>query len=494
MGLVYGSGCPVNGGADAPKSVYTNRSLFDPESKTSWRQTSTIYFPTNTPYGTWRDEPINHGNNTNANGDYGYFDLYDYSESYYHWINYKRNDDDHWHMDEDLIGKHKRFKELYTNDRGMVLGKGYLMALSDSSMMMADGILNNAPVSRTLEKSSINTHLQQGENARTDGGYTFIWRGIHLLGNPFQSYLDFNAQSSGKANGKVFNTYAIVDESLPGRDHYIYYTKNQSRNAPLYADGYIHPHQGFFVKVEGTQTFGFTTGMRIAGTSAEYGKFRDNVDYPLVNLLCFDEDGERDLTTVEVNRPEVGGGEKMESLHKSKGMIYAQHEGESFQVLFAPEGVTTVPGRFEAKEDGVFTLNWHTLHGNFSYLHLIDNITGVDIDCLTADEYKFEGKTSDYMSRFKLVFRCEGDEPEDPEDPDTPEDEDPDHFAFIFGNELVVNGEGILQMFDIQGRCLMETQAIGSQSNHNLPRVSAGVYLLRLTGDKKVRVQKMVIK
>ena len=256
----------------------------------------------------------------------------------------------------------------------------------------------------------------------------------------------------------------------------------------------IHPHQGFFVKVPtNNTTITFKNDMRVAGKGTS--GFRDErLNYPLVNLLCYDEDGERDLTTVEVNRPEFGGGEKMDNLHKSKGMIYAQMEGESFQVLFAPVGTTTVPVRFEAKEDGVFTLNWNTRHGEFSYLHLVDNITGVDVDCLTANEYKFEGKTSDYRSRFKLVFRCEGDEPEDPEDPDTPEDEDTDHFAFIFGNELVVNGEGILQMFDIQGRCLMETQAFGSQSNHNLPRVSAGVYLLRLTSDKKVRVQKMVIK
>ena len=114
---------------------------------------------------------------------------------------------------------------------------------------------------------------------------------------------------------------------------------------------------------------------------------------------------------------------------------------------------------------------------------------------MANSEYKFEAKTSDYKSRFKLVFRCEGDEPEDPEEPDEPDDgEDGDHFAFMFGDELVVNGEGLLQMFDIQGRCLMETQAVGQQSSHSLPRVAAGVYMFRLTSDKKVKVQKMVIK
>ena len=492
MGLVYRAGGPVNSGNDAPENVYYNRDIFDPEAMTEWTQSSAIYFPTDTPYGTWRPNIVG-GQTAEEAG--GYFDLYDYSESYYHWINYKRDDNDHWHMDADKVGNHKRFSEGYENDRSMISGKGYLMSLSSVSMMMADGVLNNnESLSLVLAKSDKNSHLQTGENARTDGGYTSGWRGIHLLGNPYQSYLNFGASGSKAADEGVLPTYAILDESLPGKDHYIYYTVSQSRNVPLYASGVIHPHQGFFVKVnDGGGSFTFSNNMRQPGM--EVTPFRDNIDYPLVNLLCYDEDGERDLTTVEVNRPEFGGGQKMESLHKSKGMIYAQLEGESFQVLFAPEGVTNIPVRFEAKEDGNFTLNWNTYHGEFSYLHLIDNITGVDVDCLTTDEYKFEGKTSDYKSRFKLVFRCEGDEPEDPEEPDDPDDgEDSDHFAFMFGDELVVNGEGLLQMFDIQGRCLMQTQALGQQSSHSLPKVAAGVYVFRLTGDKKVKVQKMVIK
>ena len=241
----------------------------------------------------------------------------------------------------------------------------------------------------------------------------------------------------------------------------------------------------------------FTDVMRVAGktgTSPVDAPFRGQMNYPLVNILCYDEDSIRDLTTIEVNRPELGGGHKMENLHDGKGLIYARFEDEKFQVLFAPVGVTTVPVHFAVKEDGVFTLNWNTNHGNFSYLHLIDNIAGVDVDCLTADEYKFEGKTSDYKSRFKLVFKCDGNYDE-PDTPDEPDDQfDSDYFAFVVGNELVVNGEGTLQMFDIQGRCLMETRAVGQQNSHSLPRVAAGVYLLRLTSDKKVKVQKMVIK
>ena len=41
------------------------------------------------------------------------------------------------------------------------------------------------------------------------------------------------------------------------------------------------------------------------------------------------------------------------------------------------------------------------------YLHLIDNLTGKDIDFLATPSYTFEGKTTDVISRFKLAFNVD---------------------------------------------------------------------------------------
>ena len=499
-----------------PHTTWSNRTLWDPP-KTTWFQSDDQnadsydeqgvkigYFPTNTPYGTWR--PGAPGGHVASAAD-GFFDLYEYSEFYYHWINYKREGtkdvQDHWHWDKDGVdAKHYRLgwnitneDDKYYNDTEWVPGKGYLMALSSESMMMADGILNTGEVPVKVTNTPIGENLPP--NGHGTYNYTTEWRALNMIGNPYQSYLDFDAFVSTNTGKLERPGYAVVDDSQgPEKEYrYIYYVNGQSGNWPYSASRYIHPHQGFFVKAASSGEITFNNDMRKAGKSSDVAinsPYRSEVNYPLVNLLCYDEDGRRDLTTVEVNRPEFGGGHKMEKLHESKGLIYAHLENESFQTLFTPVGVNVVPVRFVPNEDGIFTLNWNTRHGEFSYLHLIDNIAGVDVDCLTNDEYKFEGKTSDYKSRFKLVFRCDGDEPEDPEEPD--DGDDSDHFAFMFGDELVVNGAGLLQMFDIQGRCLMETRAVGEQSSHRIPRVSAGVYLLRLTGESKVKVQKMVIK
>jgi hypothetical protein len=67
------------------------------------------------------------------------------------------------------------------------------------------------------------------------------------------------------------------------------------------------------------------------------------------------------------------------------------------------------------------------------------------------------------------------------------------NFAFQMGDELVVNGEGVLQVFDINGRQIMHTQIHGQQNAVSLPNVANGVYVLRLTNNNQVRTQKMVI-
>jgi len=229
--------------------------------------------------------------------------------------------------------------------------------------------------------------------------------------------------------------------------------------------------------------------MRVAGnmTSTFRGQ---NLNYPLVNLLCYNSEGKRDVTTVEINRPDVGGGFKLKGMLNGKMLIYARWDNKDYQTAFTPVGIREVPVRFEVTEDDVFTMRWSTLHGDFHYLHLIDNMTGSDIDMLRATEYHFEGKTTDYKSRFKLVFEVTGLEEEDDNEDDNGSTI---NFAFRMGDEIIVNGEGYFELFDMQGRCLTAKHLAGAQSSVSLPNVAAGVYLLRLTGDKQVKTQKMVI-
>ena len=471
------------------ESVYTNTTYMDPP-KTTWSTDHTGYFPTDAPYGKWRGTPDSRGS----------FDFYTYDEPSRHWINFKREGAraatsstgtdfyDHWNQyvynpDTDL---HTNIH--YQNETKMTVGKGYMVALSAPSMMMADGVLNNAPAAGLTYTASYNEGT----------GYDYPLRGVNLVGNPFQGYLDFNAFAS--ANG--IDTYYILDADAKG---YIAYTTGatpQESDWPngvksYTADQYIHPHQGFFVRVDAAQDLRFTNGMRVAGTNATVGSnFRDwTPRYALVNMVCTDGEGRNDFATIELDRPEAGGGRKVQGLHSGDASIWFRLNEEDYQIAFAPTGTGNAPLRFEAHSDGVYTMRWNTQNGDFHYLHLIDNLTGMDIDCLREAEYAFEGRTTDYLSRFRLVFGFTGIE----ENEDEP-DEGPVSFAFMMGNELVVNcgpstgsGTATLQMFDINGRCLLSEKLGSQQSTLSLPTLANGVYVLRLTGNSQTRTQKMVI-
>jgi hypothetical protein len=134
-------------------------------------------------------------------------------------------------------------------------------------------------------------------------------------------------------------------------------------------------------------------------------------------------------------------------------------------------------------------MTWNTQNGEFSYLHLIDNMTGADIDCLSKNEYKFTAQASDYNSRFRLMFGYTG-----IEEPEVPEPvEGPTCFAFIMNGELVVNGTGTMQLIDLNGRMLTSYNINDAQSTVALPDIRAGLYVLRLITENGTRTQKIIL-
>ena len=468
---------------------YTDRKYMDPPVTTWNTDAGTIgYFPTNTPYGTWgSSHRPNNAENSDPVFNQGSFDFYCFHEESRHWINFKRegteNFKDHWHQDIDATGTHRNIP--YINEENMKVGKGYMMGVSAVSMLMADGILNNGKTTGELYSADSITNSDYGFNP---SGYSEELRGTNLVGNPFQSYLDFDKLVDANPNMIAGNTYYVFDADSTAI--YLSYTANSSDNH-IMAPGYLHPHQGFFVKTANGGKLTFKNDMR-AATGNKHSHFRDGkLNYPLVNLFCYDSEGKRDVTTVEINRPDEGGGFKMKGMRNNKMLIYARWDNADYQTAFTPIGIREVPVRFQAFEDGVFTMRWGTLHGNFHYLHLIDNMTGADVDMLRSEEYRFEATTTDYLSRFKLVFEVTGLEEEDDNEDDN--GSSIVNFAFRMGDELIVNGAGYLEVFDVQGRRLSAKRLVDAQSSVSLPNVAAGIYFLRLSDDKQVRTQKMVI-
>ena len=390
-------------------------------------------------------------------------DLFCFYEPQYHWINFKRNSNSHWHMDDITQNI------AYTNETTLLPGKGYLAAIDKVTLLQNRGTLNNGDITIDIDYTANNA-----------------WTGLdgyNLIGNPYQSYLDFDqfANSNGAlwtGGAKYRNTYSVYD---PQTKAYIQYLAGSSSGSGA-ADRYINMHQGFFVVVDvaGTQAV-FSNAMRTntAGSGFRGGK----PNHPLINLIVTDAKGLGDVSVLELGRGENTGARKMR-LSTGSGRIYLRHGDGDYAILFRDEVRDHQPLYFEASEDGVYTLRWNTANAAFSKLTLVDNIGGVSMDMLATDSYVFTAKEGDYKSRFKIYVGSDAENPEvDLESP----------FAFMHNGQLVVNGGGRLDVVDPLGRILYSTELTGSQNSLSMPSNLKGVCILHLTDGETSKTQKVIL-
>lgn len=434
------------------------------------------YFPNLLTMGSGYDEGVK-------------WDFYSYFEPEYHWINLKRNKKNHFHREviegleldrpylTDELGKHYQINYTGTDqsdtkassgDDGCVFtpAKGYMMAISQDSYMSSTGTLNKGNVTIPV------TYTPQGPE------WVEFNQGANLIGNPYQAYLDLQAVATGTSYSTFFVYVAEEDKYMP-------YHKDQSTN-PWTPSQFIHPHQAFFVQKaeEGTENFTFTSSMATA-TKEDHSYFRGRIDYPLINLNVENETGTKNYAIIEVNRPEAGGAEKVGTLNNANFDLYTRYNQKDYKLFFTPEDERYVAVFFQTQEDGKYTLTWNTQNGKFSYLRLVDNITGKECNMLSNDHYTFDAFATDYAARFQIFFVPD----DDPQDPNT------DHpFAFYDGNNWIISGEGQLELIDVTGRVLYSSKISGEQTRVNFNMFSAGAYLLRLVQDRKnVNTQKIVL-
>ena len=408
-------------------------------------------------------------------------DFYCFYEPQYHWLNFRRNKLSHWHMDN------YELNIPYPNQETQFIpGKGYLVTVDMSTWWNYD--LNGNTISKQAQFMQNRGTLSNGD-IEIDVTYTpeNEWTelaGYNLLGNPYQSFLDFDAfvteNATLLANSKFANTYAAYD---PNQGEYVQYKSGSSEGSKS-ADQYLNMHQGFFIQVNTSGTVTFTNDMR---TNEAQPNFRGKKPaFPLINFIVTDSEGNTDLAILEVNRDENDGARKLR-MGNANGRIFFRYDDEKLAIFFRDNAEGSQSLHFAAEENGTFTLNWERANDNFSSLTLVDNITGVKTDMLTHDSYTFEGNTNDYTSRFKIVFGTVNNEEEN-------EETITDNFAFFNEGNLIVNGEGHLDVIDVLGRVVYSTELTDTQNTVSLPYNAKGVCVLRITNGDNVKVQKILVK
>lgn len=169
---------------------------------------------------------------------------------------------------------------------------------------------------------------------------------------------------------------------------------------------------------------------------------------------------------------------KIEHRNADIQMLYVINDGEDFAIADMNDNTKLINLGFEAKTMGQYTLKLN-VNGDFSYMHLVDKLTGDDTDMLMENSYTFVGTPGDRLDRFVLRL-----------DYNAGHSTDSETFAYQSGSDIIVSGEGELQVFDVTGRNVMTTMINGVES---VSFSAKGVYVFRLVGET-IKTQKIVIR
>ena len=307
----------------------------------------------------------------------------------------------------------------------MVNGRGYLYASKSTTTLAFIGAYNTG--------STMSVNLDEGWN---------------LVGNPFPT----NATVSGKS-------YYVMNDEGTALDPTV-----------VASGGTIAPCTGVIVQAS-------------SGESVTFSSIPSDASAPHQGSLqiVLSQAGTRSNAVVDKAVVSFDEGSQLEKFYfgEQNANIYFPQGDAEFAIAYSDK-TGEVPVNFKARKDGEYTLTVSSpLSSQFSTLTLIDNMTGTDVDLLASPSYTFNARTTDYASRFRLVFS-------------TYENDNQD-FAFFSNGEIIINGTGSLQVIDILGRVILNKELSTPSSHLSVLNYTPGVYILRLIG-VKVKIQKIVVK
>ena len=321
-------------------------------------------------------------------------------------------------------------------------GRGYLYRKGNSTAIEFNGTLNVGNIIYPLTYTSSTT------------------KGFHLIGNPYP-HIIYKGDNAAIPNDYLQDGFYTL--STDGG----WYVGKDNNTAIL-------PCQAIVVQAKSTITDEYLTINKITET----GSKRDRDD----NIMFAVSNNNYEDVAYAVFK-EGQGLNKLDHRNDKIQKLYIRYGGEDFAIADIANGTKLFNLNFHAATMGKYTMRVNKT-GEFSYLHLIDVITGEDIDLLLENEYSFVGSSSDTDSRFIVKFRRD----------DAFSDLDEQVFAYQSGDEIVIDGEGELQVFDIMGR-LVATQYVSGVERFSAAYLlkTDGVYIFRLIGDE-VKTQKIIVK
>ena len=276
--------------------------------------------------------------------------------------------------------------------------------------------------------------------------------GWNLVGNPY-----------------TFNVYS-------SKSYYTIQTENSKNVIKAASNAAIAPCTGIVVQSDGAGNVAFTTSPAVWATGNN-----GNIELTLAQTVTT----RGNAATLDNAIVSFNEGSQLEKFYfgTQDANIYIPQGSEEYAIV-SSEACGEMPVNFKAAKDGEYTLTVNAENVEMNYLHLIDNLTGADTDLLATPSYTFNARTTDYASRFRLVFGA-NDENGASTSSAT--------FAYVSNGQVVVNGTGTLQVVDMLGRIVASQEVTTANCQLSTANYKTGVYVLRLVNNGDVKTQKMVI-
>ena len=319
------------------------------------------------------------------------------------------------------------------------LGTGYLYANTSDITMELNGKLNIEPMTCTLGHTS-----DMGALA-----------GFNFVGNPFAH--NINEDNFSTTNGAVLSNgfYVISAEGA---------IVARPENAV------ISPMESVMVQTN-KETELTINNVRSSKRNAEdNGRLEisvANANYSDVAYVSFNEG--RGLNKIAHRNAEIP-------------MVYVPVDGINYAVATMNQDVTEIPVSFKAATIGEYTIGAETQNCEYAIMTLVDRFTGVETNLLIED-YTFIAKSNDSAERF--FIRLDNGQ----------QSTDNSHFAYINNGMMYIyniEGQGVVNVYDVTGRPIAEYN-VAESANISTSEFAAGVYIIRMSDENGVKVQKIVV-
>ena len=368
---------------------------------------------------------------------------------------------------------------ITNNTTILPIGTGYFTRLGADQTVSFTGAVNSGNISLSPSRS----------------GTTDAKRGFNLIGNPYPSFLDWDAAYTGSSNLESTMWYRTNNGSAMVFDTYnaaLHIGTNNNLNGAVTKD--IPPMQAFWVRVDAdgnTGTLDFNNTMRNHGTG---NLLKDETTQEIIRLQI-SKDANSDELIFAFNTQAQNGidsydSEKMFADIASIPQLYSVVEDQKLVINGLESYITNfeLPIGIQLGEAGTYTISAKEIEGLIGVpVILEDKLLHITQD-LTTGDYTFTTDAIESTDRFILHLKS---------------DQEATNISDITKSNITINTElhtlivtssetsGTIVVTDILGRIIQTKEIKDTKTSMSLP---IGIYIVKVQTNNSNASEQVIIK